>query len=160
MVAEEMLAIYPGKPDRSNCLRAKNSLRLKPACSSEVISRCQIAGRVELAISPKTSGRTGTGRHNNASIPCTSSSGVTLPIINRTVQTTLAGVAAKTYTTYNNYALPQVVDEYNYLLAFVRETMTCYASLTNTYIQNRPSSVVVYVSVRWTQETYCDGFHS
>jgi hypothetical protein len=98
--------------------------------------------------------------YNNASIPCTSSSGVTLPIINRTVQTTLAGVAAKTYTTYNNYALPQVVDEYNYLLAFVRETMTCYASLTNTYIQNRPSSVVVYVSVRWTQETYCDGFHS
>jgi YD repeat-containing protein len=75
--------------------------------------------------------------------PCVTT-GVYFPITNRTVQTTLAGLtsAAEVSTAYNNLGLPTVVDEYDYGPTLKRETITCYATLTN--IKNRPSYVQVW----------------
>jgi len=77
-------------------------------------------------------------------IPCVTTP-VNLPIVNQIVQVNLPGLApAQTYTVYKGNGLPQLVDEYTYGPTFVRETMTCYASLTNQYINDRPSSVLLY----------------
>jgi RHS repeat-associated protein len=81
--------------------------------------------------------------YNGALPPCLSST--VGYVTNRTVQITLPGLSpSKTYTAYNGYGLPILKDEYSYGPSFVRETMTCYASLSNQYIQNRPSATIVY----------------
>lgn len=78
--------------------------------------------------------------YNGASIPCTSTA-VTLPISDHTVQITLPGLSpSKTYTAYNSYSLPTETDEYDYGPSLVRKTLTTYASLGNN-IYDRPSQI-------------------
>lgn len=79
--------------------------------------------------------------YNGAAIPCTSTS-VTQPINNRTVQTTLGTLVAKTYTTYDTYGLPRELDEYTWGSVLVRKTLIAYASLGNG-IKDRPSVITI-----------------
>jgi RHS repeat-associated protein len=81
--------------------------------------------------------------YNGASIPCTSTA-VSLPIANRTVQVTLPSVSpSQTYTTYNTYGLTTETDQYNYGSSLVRKTITSYTGcgVTNANVVNRPCSV-------------------
>jgi RHS repeat-associated protein len=89
--------------------------------------------------------------YNNAPSPCSSSSNTTaiaLPISQRTVTTTLGSEESEVNTYYNSYGLVTTNDEYDFgngsVGAFKRETMICYASLTNAYILDRPSYALVY----------------
>jgi RHS repeat-associated protein len=81
--------------------------------------------------------------YNGASIPCTSTA-ITLPISNRTVQTTLANFSspAKTYTTYETHGMPTEIDEYTYGPTLARKMTISYATLTNIY--DRPLNVLTY----------------
>ena len=54
-------------------MRARKRRRSKNSVSSDVTSRCQISGREEAAISPRTSGRIGTGRQVSTSMSCSKS---------------------------------------------------------------------------------------
>jgi hypothetical protein len=92
--------------------------------------------------------------YNGASIPC-SGTAVSLPITERAVTTALStssgGTAeSETNTYYNNYGFVTIVDEYDYgsgaVGAFIRETMRCPYSFSNTYIQDRPQYSLVYSS--------------
>ncbi len=82
--------------------------------------------------------------YNGASVPCNGTA-ITLPITQRTVQTTLGTEVSKTSTSYGN-GLVTKLDEYDFGNGTVgplkRETMTCYASLN--FILNRPSYKMVY----------------
>ena len=80
---------------------------------------------------------------------------ITLPIKQRTATLSVAGLKSKTDAFYDynsttgvSYGLPTKVDQYAYgsgvVGGFLRETMTCYASLTNQYIKDRPSAIAVY----------------
>src|SRR5439155_21337174 len=86
--------------------------------------------------------------YNGASIPCTGTS-VALPILNRTVQTTLPGVSpSKTYTAYNDFGLPAEVDEYDYGLTLARKSLFTYAyntpcGVTNPQVADRLCSVMI-----------------
>ena len=85
--------------------------------------------------------------YNGASFPCGSTS-ITPPITQRTVTPVLGTEESQVNTYYNTYGLPTKIDEYDYgndiVGAFKRETMTCYASLANTLVVDRPSYVLVY----------------
>ena len=92
--------------------------------------------------------------YNGASIPC-SGTAVSLPITERAVTTALSTssggtVESETNTYYNNYGFVTIVDEYDYgsgaVGAFIRETMRCPYSFSNTYIQDRPQYSLVYSS--------------
>jgi RHS repeat-associated protein len=85
--------------------------------------------------------------YNGASSNCNTTA-ITLPITQRTVTTTLGSEVAQANTYYNNYSLVTKNDEYDFgngtVGAFKRETMICYASLSNAYIQDRPQYALVY----------------
>jgi RHS repeat-associated protein len=92
--------------------------------------------------------------YNGTTSNCNTTS-ITLPIKQRTATVSVAGLKSKTDAFYDynsttgvSYGVPTKVDQYAYgsgvVGGFLRETMTCYASLTNQYIHDRPSSVVVY----------------
>jgi YD repeat-containing protein len=86
--------------------------------------------------------------YNGASIPCTSTA-ITLPISNRTVQLTLPNLSpSKSYATYNTYGLPTETDEYAYGGALVRKTTTTYTScgVTNSAVVDRPCTLSIYDS--------------
>jgi hypothetical protein len=82
--------------------------------------------------------------YNGASIPCTTTA-ITFPLANRTVQTTLPNLSpSKTYTAYSSYSLPTETDEYDYGGSTpLRKTLTQYATLRNPNVVDRPSSIQV-----------------
>jgi RHS repeat-associated protein len=96
--------------------------------------------------------RTVSSCYNGNSSSCNTTA-ITLPITQRTVTTTLpttgGGTAeSEVNTYYNSYGLVTKNDEYDYgngsVGAFKRETMTCYATLSNANIVDRPSNILIY----------------
>ena len=82
--------------------------------------------------------------YNSATIPCNATA-ITLPIPQRTVQTTLDNnQLASTSTTYNSFGLPLEVRENDFGNSLLRRTVTNYASLGG--IEDQPSDVTVYDS--------------
>jgi RHS repeat-associated protein len=92
--------------------------------------------------------------YNGATSNCNTTA-ITLPIQERTATISAAGLKSKTDAFYDynsttglSYGLPTKVDQYAYgsgvVGGFLRESMICYASLTNQYIHDRRSSVVLY----------------
>jgi RHS repeat-associated protein len=86
--------------------------------------------------------------------PCNSSA-VTLPITQRVMTASIGGLESQTATDYDwnsstgiSRGLVTKIDEYDFgngsVGAFKRETMTCYATLSNAYIQNRPQYTLIY----------------
>src|SRR3989441_425046 len=95
--------------------------------------------------------------YNGATIPCTGTA-VALPISNRTVQTTLGSLVAKTYTTYDAYGLPTEVDGYTWGPTLVRKTLITYNRTLGNNIVDRPSSIVVQDSTSATKASTTFGY--
>ena len=83
--------------------------------------------------------------YNGSAVPCLSTA-VNIPISSRTAKTTVPNPSSpsQVHTAYNGSGLPTEVDEYNFGASTpTRKTVMAYASLSNSYINDRLSDLKV-----------------